>query len=320
MLASSSLLGTRSEVSTLHGVRLKPYALLQGGFKKPYDLLHSPSLNSSSTKFFLSGTFGYSFDSGIPALHVIRNHRAFAPAFAFNVPWHKHPHLSCFCTRIRIYRAVARASASHCAFALRISMPAFHGLCVSASFGRYLGFSRVKSYRSLIQSRLMFDKLQFLTLGCLCCRLLGTSQSCTPILSGYPSADASYTPTMAGGTAEGFPIAPGSPWGWALSRLLHMQTESASAIHKLTFSRPRGTSVRENRVCGSAVIDDRSLSLLTLMSTPPVSPCLRSLSSSLWFFLAHPPIRCVLKFSFSFYIYFFCSILMLFPLLVVFPQ
>ncbi|KAK6992791.1 hypothetical protein R3P38DRAFT_3225166 [Favolaschia claudopus] len=288
MLASSSLLGTRSEVSTLHGVRLKPYALLQGGFKKPYDLLHSPSRTLRQQTSFclvpsatpLTQVFLHRMSSAIIVLLHLHSNVLLAPAFTSNVPWHKHPHLSCFCTRIRIYRAVARASASHCAFALRISIPAFSGICVSASFRRYLGFSRVKSYRSLIQSWLMFDKLQLLTFDCLCCRLLGMSESCTPILSGYPSADASYTPTMAGGTAEGFPIAPGSPWGWALSRLLHIQTESASAIHKLTFSRPRGTSVRENRVCGSAVIDDRSLSLLTLMSTPPVSPCLRSLSSS----------------------------------------
>ncbi|KAK6975022.1 hypothetical protein R3P38DRAFT_3478480 [Favolaschia claudopus] len=201
------------------------------------------SSNSSSTDFFLSGTFGYSFDSGIPASHVIRNHRALAPAFQC---------ASCTCIHIQcalaqasafivllhahhIYRAVARASASRCAFAPRISIPAFYSICVSASFRRYLGFSRVKSYRSLIQSWLMFDKLQFLTLDCLCCHLLGMSESCTPILSGYPSADASYTPIMAGGSAEGFPIVPGSPWGWALSRL-HMQTESASAIHK---PRPR---------------------------------------------------------------------------------
>ncbi|KAK6997532.1 hypothetical protein R3P38DRAFT_3060086 [Favolaschia claudopus] len=239
MLASSSLLGTRSEVSTLHGVRLKPYALLQGGFKKPYDLLHSPSRTLCQQTFCLvpsatplTQVFLHRMSSAIIVLLHLHSNVLLAPAFAFNVPWHKHPHLSCFSTRIPVYRAVARASASH-----------------------------FKSYRSLIQSWLMFDKLQFLTLGRLCSRLLGMSESCTPILSGYPSADASYTPTMAGGTAEGFPIAPGSPWGWALSRLHHMQTESASVIHKLTFSRPRGTSVRENRVCGSAVIDDRSLSL-----------------------------------------------------------
>ncbi|KAK6984306.1 hypothetical protein R3P38DRAFT_3105366 [Favolaschia claudopus] len=240
MLSSSSLLGTRSEVSTLHGVRLKPYALLQGGFKKPCDLLHSPSPRTlrQQTSFclvplatHLTQVFLHRMSSAIIVLWHLHSNVLLAPAFTFNVPWHKHPHLSCFCTRITFIVLI----------------------CVSASFRRYLGFSRVKSYRSLIQSWLMQG---------------GMSESCTPILSGYPSADASYTPIMAGGSAEGFPIAPGSPWGWALSRL-HMQTESASAIHKLTFSRPRGTSVRENRVCGSAVIDDRSLSLLTLMSTPP---------------------------------------------------
>ncbi|KAK6988981.1 hypothetical protein R3P38DRAFT_3092771, partial [Favolaschia claudopus] len=284
MGASSSLLGTRSEVSTLHGVRLKPYTLLQGGFKKPYDLLHSPSRTLRQQTSFclvpsatpLTQVFLHRMSSAIIVLLHLHSNVLLAPAFAFNVPWHKHPHLPCFCTCIRIYCAVAHASACHCAFALRIPIPAFHGICVSASFQ-----SSPTGRRSLIQFWLMFDKLQFLILNCLCCRILGMSELCTPILSGYPSADASYTPTMAGGTAEGFPIAPGSPWGWALSRLLHMQTESVSAIHKLTFSRPRGTSVRENRVCGSAVIDDRSLSLLTLMSTPPVSPCLRSLSSSL---------------------------------------
>ncbi|KAK7019532.1 hypothetical protein R3P38DRAFT_3199026 [Favolaschia claudopus] len=39
------------------------------------------------------------------------------------------------------------------------------------------------------------------------------------------------------GSAEEFPIAPESPWGWALSRFPSTtQTESASVIHKLTFS------------------------------------------------------------------------------------
>ncbi|KAK7022126.1 hypothetical protein R3P38DRAFT_3195519 [Favolaschia claudopus] len=39
------------------------------------------------------------------------------------------------------------------------------------------------------------------------------------------------------GSAEEFPIASESPWGWALSRFPStIQTESASVIHKLTFS------------------------------------------------------------------------------------
>ncbi|KAK6966870.1 hypothetical protein R3P38DRAFT_3151929, partial [Favolaschia claudopus] len=298
MLASSSLLETRSEVSTLHGVRLKPYALLQGGFKKPYDLLHSPSRTlRQQTSFCLvpsatpsTQVFLHRMSSAIIVLLHLHSNVLLAPAFAFNVPWHKHPHLSCFCTRIRIYRAVARASASHCAFALHISIPAFYGICVSASFRQYLGFSRVKSYRSAVthsilayvrQTAILYSRLSMLSL----LRYVRVVHSYFERVSFCGRVVHSYDVR---GSAKGFPIAPGSPWGWALSRLHHMQSESASAIHKLTFSRPRGTSVRENRVCASAVIDDRSLSLLTLMSTPPVSPCLRSLSSSLWFFLGPP--------------------------------